>query len=161
MKIGQILKEIPGAALAVGVVGGVVYTLVGLGVGGIQNAFFHDIGDTIQVRGIELHYKGVEPYNPLIPLLWSDRSGYAEVRLSKYGKICFRYDDLTNPSLEGRIMVTDSEGKTLQYDKGTRYDKDIQEKIEKLKQTLGIFNLDGSSIRDIVEAKIQEAIAKR
>lgn len=160
MKIGEILKEIPGTTFTIVAVGAIAYTIVAMSTTAIQNNVFHNIGGTVQVRGIELYYKGVEPYNPLIPLPWDDRNGHAEVRLKDHKYAFMRYENVTTLHLDGKIMVTDSKGNEKTFNKNSKYDRNTFEEIDELKGVLESVNL-GRSISDIVEKEIQEAIANR
>jgi len=160
MKIGKILREIPGTIVTIAAIGVIAYTTVALSTTAIQNNFFHDFRGTVQVRGIELYYEGVEPYNPRIPFPWQDRNGSAEVRLKGNKRVFLRYDDLTAPSLEGRIWVTDSKGEGAEFYEKTKYDRKTLKDASELKNALESVGSD-KSIRDIVEQEIKEAIAKK
>ena len=127
MNVGRILKEIPGCIVTIAVVGGVIYTIGALFVIKVQDTYFHDFRGTIQVREIKLGYGGVEPYDSWVPWRWQDKNGYAEVNLRGNERVFLRYEDLT--SLEGRIMVKDSEGKDAEFNEKSKYDRKTLEDV--------------------------------
>lgn len=63
MKIGKILNEIVGGAIVIAAIGGVAYIPSAIATIKIQDTFLHDFRGTMQVRGIELNYEGIEPYD--------------------------------------------------------------------------------------------------
>jgi len=161
MKIGTILNEVIGGTIVIAAIGGMIYTGVALATVKIQDTFLHDLGGAVQVRGIELYYKGIEPYDPWLPWPWQDKNGHAKVELRGNERVFLRYDDLTAPTLNGRIMTTDSKGEEAEFDGKGKYDGNTLKEIDELKVAFKKVGPDGRSLREIVEAEIQEAITKR
>lgn len=160
MNIGNIAFKIYGALILTPFILGVLYWGAAEGLTFIQNQP-HNFRDKVEVGGIVASYKGRRAYTPTLRLPGQDTNGDAKVELRRNASIYLQYEDLTQLPLDGRIMVKDSEGKVKEHDEGAKYDKKTLEEIKKLRESLGIVNSDGISLREIVEAEIQEAIAKR
>ena len=160
MKIGKILGEIAGGVLTIGLIGSAGYSLVAWSAASVQNNFFHDFRGAVQAGVIKLEYTGVEPYAPWLPHPLNDTNGYAEVRLRGNEPVFLRYEDLNVPSLEGKVMVKNSEGEGSEFNDKAEYDAETRKAVEELKRALGSLNSD-RSIRDIVEEEIRKAIERR
>ncbi len=157
MKIGDIAYKAYTIVITVPFIAGFMYFAVASCVTFVQEKN-HDFGGNVEAIGVE--YKGRRPYNPIMPLLTQDRNGYAEARFRGINRVFLSYDDLTSPSLDGKIIVIDSKGKESEFDDKAKYDGKILEDIGIFNGALRIVNA-GRSLSDIVEREIQGAIARR
>ena len=151
MKIGS-LNDIVGCAVVTVAVLGPIYTGVAAGTIWIQDTFFYDFRGTVQVRGTELNYKGVKPYDSFMLWRWQDKNGRAEVWLEDDKYALVRIEDLTASPLDGRVMVRGPNGIESQFNDETEYDGNTSQEIEELER-------DSKSA--VIEQAIKEAIAGR
>jgi len=159
--MAKFFENISSTAIYFFVYGAAAYYVLASIVIGVQDKYFHSFKGTVQERGMKLHYKVVEPYDSWLLWPWQDKNGHAEVKLGSNERVFLCYEDLTSPSLEGRMMVTDSKGDNAQFNDKTKYDRKTRKEVGELENALENVGPDGRYLREIVEAEIQEDIARR
>lgn len=157
MKIGRILNEVVGGAVALAAVGGIIYSGIAVSTIQIENTFFHSREATVQEGDKKIYYRLVEPYDSWIFWGLQDKDGYAKVWLDKDGGVSFEYDDLTQVPLQGKVMV-DSKGQKANLNDKAKYNSQTRKSTEELKEALETV-VGGRSLRQIVEQEMQNAIA--